>query len=100
VLVTPLHIHHDDDEAWYVLEGRLRFRLGNDEVDAPAGSAVYAPRGTPHTYWNPGPVPARYILVMTENTHRLIEELHSGAARHLETMQAVFRRHNCEILDE
>jgi mannose-6-phosphate isomerase-like protein (cupin superfamily) len=27
--IAPLHVHHGDDEAWYVLEGVLRFRLGD-----------------------------------------------------------------------
>ena len=54
--IAPLHVHHSDDEAWYVLAGELGFRLGNEEVIAGAGSAVLAPRGTPHTYWNAGNV--------------------------------------------
>jgi mannose-6-phosphate isomerase-like protein (cupin superfamily) len=61
--IAPLHIHHADDEAWYVLEGTLGFRLGEEEIEAPAGSAVLARRETPHTYWNarrrPGPLFAR-----------------------------------------
>lgn len=45
-LIAPLHVHHSDDEAWYVLEGRLRFTLGEREVEATAGGAVFAPHGT------------------------------------------------------
>ena len=52
--IAPLHVHHSDDEAWYVLDGELGFRLGAEVVIAAAGSAVVAPRGTPHTYWNAG----------------------------------------------
>jgi mannose-6-phosphate isomerase-like protein (cupin superfamily) len=52
--ITPLHVHHADDEAWYVLEGTLRALVGKDEVEAHAGSGVFVPRGTVHTYWNPG----------------------------------------------
>ena len=40
------------------------FRLGDEEVEAPAGGAVMATRGTVHTYWNPRPEPARYVLFM------------------------------------
>ena len=53
--IAPLHVHHDDDEAWYVLDGALRVRLGDDDVEVTAGGAVLVPRGTPHTYWNPRP---------------------------------------------
>src|SRR5206468_8574315 len=66
-LIAPPHLHRSDDEAWYVLEGLLRVRVGTEEVEARAGSAVFVPRGTPHTYWNPGPAPTRYLLVMTVN---------------------------------
>jgi mannose-6-phosphate isomerase-like protein (cupin superfamily) len=45
-----LHIHRSDDEAWHVLEGSLRFRLPDREVDAPAGTTVFVPAGAPHTY--------------------------------------------------
>ena len=78
--IAPLHVHHADDEAWYVLDGELGFRLGEDEVIAAAGCAVGAPRGTPHTYWNAGESEARYILVMTPKLARLIEALHAPDA--------------------
>lgn len=31
--IAPLHVHHDDDEAWYVLQGRLGFRLGGEQFE-------------------------------------------------------------------
>src|ERR1700756_647309 len=61
-LTAPLHLHRNDDEAWYVLEGALCVRVGKDIVEAQAGSAILVPRGTPHTYWNPASVLLRYLL--------------------------------------
>src|SRR5260221_12787327 len=58
-LIAPLHVHHGDDEAWYVVEGSLRVLAGKDEDEAHAGSGVFVPRGTWQTYWNPGPGQAR-----------------------------------------
>ena len=46
----PLHVHHRDDEAWYVLEGELTFRVAEDTYAAEAGSFLWAPRGLPHTF--------------------------------------------------
>src|SRR2546430_14085092 len=80
-LIAPLHLHHRDDEAWYVLEGTLRLRVGKDEVEAGEGAAVFVPRGTPHTYWNPGPGRVRYLLLMTTNIYRLIQAIHSASER-------------------
>ena len=67
-LIAPSHLHRNDDEAWYVLEGTLRVRVSKEEVEASAGSAVFVPRGTAHTYWNPGPSSTLYLLVMTSKS--------------------------------
>ena len=45
-LIAPRHIHHSDDEAWYVLEGKLRVEMGDGEVELPAGAVVMVPRGS------------------------------------------------------
>jgi mannose-6-phosphate isomerase-like protein (cupin superfamily) len=92
--IAPLHVHHADDEAWYVLEGELGFRLGDEEVVVEAGSAVMAPRGTPHTFWNAGDVEARYLLVMAPRIARLIEAIHAPAA----DIPALFAAHDSELL--
>ena len=46
----PLHIHLTEDEIFYMLEGQVRFRLGDTERKAAAGDTVFAPKGIPHTY--------------------------------------------------
>jgi quercetin dioxygenase-like cupin family protein len=61
----PLHVHASEDEAWYVLEGELRFRLGPDIASAPAGSFVFVPRGTPHCFQNADQQPARILVLFT-----------------------------------
>jgi mannose-6-phosphate isomerase-like protein (cupin superfamily) len=98
-LIAPRHVHRRDDEAWYVLEGTLCVQVGNDEVEARAGSAVFVRRGTPHTYWNPGPGPVRYLLVMPSNIYRLIQEIHAMPERTPSALHAVFEKHDSELLD-
>ena len=46
----PLHIHHREHEAWYVLEGRLTFHVGDAVLIADAGSFAFAPKGVPHAF--------------------------------------------------
>ena len=46
----PLHLHTDEDEAFYLLEGTMRFRCGEEEFDAGPGDFVFVPRGTPHAF--------------------------------------------------
>jgi len=96
--IAPLHLHHHDDEAWYVLEGVLRVKMGESEIEARAGAAVMVPRGTPHTYWNPGPGPLRYLLIMTPNVYGLIQDIHATSERTSAVMQAIFRKHASELL--
>jgi len=96
--IAPRHLHRSDDEAWYVLEGALCVQVGDKDVQAPAGSAVLVPRGTPHTYWNPGPGPARYLLIMTPNIFRLIQGIHTLKERTPATLQQLFRNHDSELL--
>ncbi|MGZ4400942.1 MAG: cupin domain-containing protein, partial [Gaiellaceae bacterium] len=71
--VAPLHVHHADDEAWYVLEGTLGFIRGDERLEARAGSAVLVPRGSEHTFWNAAGARTRYLIVMTPKIAALIE---------------------------
>jgi len=61
----PLHTHANEDEAFYVLEGELRFKLDGELGAAPAGSFVFVPRGTPHCFQNVGDDPARILVMFT-----------------------------------
>ena len=61
----PLHTHANEDESWYVLDGSLRFRLGDERRDAPRGSFVFVPRGVPHCFQNVGETPARILVAFT-----------------------------------
>ncbi len=62
-LVLP-HVHQHEDEYSYVLEGTIGARVGDTEVIAGTGSYVIKPRGLMHTFWNPGPGPARVLEVI------------------------------------
>jgi mannose-6-phosphate isomerase-like protein (cupin superfamily) len=97
-LIAPLHLHHNDDEAWYVLEGTLHLQVGDNEVQAAAGSGVFVPRGTPHTYWNPGPGPARYLLIMTSKIYQLIQAIHAMKERTPAALAEVFAQYDSQLL--
>ncbi|PWW08563.1 hypothetical protein DFQ01_101286, partial [Paenibacillus cellulosilyticus] len=74
--IAPLHLHHHDDEAWYVLHGTLSVRVGDEVVTAKQGEAVIVPHGTPHTFWNPSAETTRYLIIMQGQVHPLIEAIH------------------------
>ena len=93
--IAGLHLHRSDDEAWLVLQGRLGFRVDDEEREVVAGESLLVTRGTPHSYWNPAPQLARYILVMTPRIHQLIEALHAGERTDFAT---IFEEHDSELL--
>ncbi len=72
----PPHIHHREDEAWYVLEGEFEF-LDNDRwIKASAGSFVYAPKGSLHTLKCVGKEPGRLLTLVTPaGFEKFFEEL-------------------------
>jgi quercetin dioxygenase-like cupin family protein len=47
---SPLHLHHNEDEWFYVLEGELTIWVAGQTVVAPAGAFVFGPRDVPHTF--------------------------------------------------
>ncbi len=98
--IAPLHLHRNDDEAWYVLEGTLCVRVGQNIVEAKAGAAVFVARGTPHTYWNPGPGLVRYLLVMTSNIYSLIQDIHAMAERTPLALAELFESHDSELVND
>lgn len=60
---VPQHIHHNEDEAMYVLEGECTVRVGGRTHTLGPGTFALMPRGIVHTFSNPGMVPARVIVI-------------------------------------
>jgi oxalate decarboxylase/phosphoglucose isomerase-like protein (cupin superfamily) len=96
--IALFHLHHNDDEAWYVLEGKLQVRVGTEIVNAAAGSAVLVARGTPHTYRNAGSGSVRYLLIMTPKIYALIQAIHSLRDRSFPALQTVFEKYDSELI--
>jgi quercetin dioxygenase-like cupin family protein len=61
---SPWHLHHNEDESLYVIEGELLFIVGEEQqrISAGPGTYVFGPRGIPHGFRNDGPVPVRLLL--------------------------------------
>lgn len=53
------HQHSREDEAAYVVEGTMTFRVDEDRFEAGPGTLVWLPRGVPHTFANLADAPAR-----------------------------------------
>ena len=58
-----VHVHDDEDDAFYILSGELTFMLGDEEVRAPAGTFVLVPPGVEHGFRNDTSEPVRILNV-------------------------------------
>lgn len=58
----PLHIHRNEDESFFVLDGRFEIVVGERVVEALPGDFTYVPRGTPHRFTNVSEEPARILI--------------------------------------
>ncbi|HEV2769875.1 MAG TPA: quercetin 2,3-dioxygenase [Solirubrobacteraceae bacterium] len=61
---APLHVHHNEDEGFFVLEGSVTIYVGDERVDARAGDFAWGPRDVPHRY-KVGPDGCRMLFVCT-----------------------------------
>lgn len=60
---SPYHMHHNEDEAFYVLDGHVRFVFGGQWLNAGPGTWVYGPREIPHGFKVVGSQSARMLLM-------------------------------------
>lgn len=63
--VPPPHSHSNNEELVYVLEGTLRYRVGNEVRDLTAGDSMHTPRGVVHAFSNPSDSVARALIVLS-----------------------------------
>ena len=61
-LGSPWHVHPEEDEWFYVLDGNFTFYVGDMRLDLTAGGFAFGPKGVPHTFIGAGPGPARALV--------------------------------------
>lgn len=96
-LAAPLHRHHREDEYSYVLRGRLGALLGDQVVEAPAGTWVFKPRHQWHTFWAAGDEPCEIIELISPGG---FEEYFREVARtwgDLEAFAAINRKYELDM---
>lgn len=105
---TPRHVHHTEDEAFYVLEGAMRGYCGDQAWRATAGSFIWLPRGIPHGYAVEGDEPLRTLAMsLPAGFERFVTEageparertLPPPAAPDVEKLTATAAKYGQEIL--
>lgn len=97
----PLHVHHSDDEAFYVVSGGMRVSCGDDTWDAAAGSFVFLPRELPHAFAVLGDEPLRLLqLTWPAGFERFAAEVSTAPSGPPDfgLLAAAAARHGYEIL--
>lgn len=87
----PLHIHDDLDDTWYILDGQMVVRCGDEELVVGAGHWVSMPRGVPHTFRVVSEEAARILLVHDNASFRdLIRAVSRPATTRVVPTQPLF----------
>lgn len=96
--LSPLHVHHDEDEGFYLLGGEVTVFMPGESVTLRAGDFLLAPRGIPHTY-EVGDEGARWLVATTPASfERFVVEVAALDDADPATLAAVAARHGIEIL--
>jgi mannose-6-phosphate isomerase-like protein (cupin superfamily) len=73
--MPPAHRHVGNDEAYFVLDGAVEFRVGDEVLEGSSGTFVLVPAGEVHTFGNTGLEPARLLILHAPALDRYFEEL-------------------------
>ena len=72
---TPIHVHANDDETVYIIEGEMTAVINGKPRRVTTGESAFLPRGVPHQLVNTSGNPSRYILIGTPALfERFLEE--------------------------
>ncbi len=109
---TPLHVHHNEDEAFWILEGSLTFEVGDKTIKAESGSFLFGPKDVPHRY-RVDKGPARLLFILSPSGfEELVRDTSEPAPSptlppasdtlpdpaEMEQMAAIVQKYGCEIL--
>jgi mannose-6-phosphate isomerase-like protein (cupin superfamily)/ketosteroid isomerase-like protein len=105
----PLHVHHREDEGFWILEGDVTFEVADTTIEATAGDFVFGPRGVPHRY-TVGAGGCRMLYIMTPGGfENMVREMSVPADSRTvpppssdepdwDHVAAVAKAHACELL--
>lgn len=106
---VPLHVHHREDEAFWILEGSVTVHVGDAVIEASAGDYAFGPRDIPHRY-TAGPEGCRMLFIRTPGGfENLVREMSQPAAARtlpppsdealdFERIAAIAKANGCELL--
>ena len=105
---APWHVHHREDEAFYILDGDVTIQIGDTTIECHAGDYAFGPRDIPHRF-TVGPNGCRMLFILTPGGfEKLVREMGEPAGARtlppgqfepdLEHVAAVAQAYGCELL--
>jgi len=73
---APLHVHHEIDDSFYLVSGRIAVRCGDDTLVAEPGDYVSQPKGVPHTFFVLDDKPA--VILQTHDGESFLNFIKQG----------------------
>ncbi len=108
---SQLHVHHTEDEGFWILEGDVTLEIGDSTIQAHAGDYAFGPRDIPHRY-TVGETGCRMLFILTPGGFEgLVREMSEPAAGRtlppplneqpdMDQVAAIAARYGCELLDD
>ena len=106
---APLHVHHREDEAFWVLDGDVTLYVGEQTIEAGAGDYAFGPRDIPHRY-TVGEAGCRMLFICTPGGFEgLVKEMSEPAPQRtlppraeqppdLDWVRAIANKYGCDVL--
>ena len=98
----PLHVHYDQDEWWYILQGKFMIKVGDQVYDVQAGDSVFGPRKVPHCFAKVGEGEAKMLMLFSPagKMEAFFTAMSKGATKGMTSEQnAQFRKdHGFEVV--
>jgi quercetin dioxygenase-like cupin family protein len=98
----PLHVHHREDEAFYVLEGEFEVQCGENKIRAVPGSFIFAPREIPHTIRNIHSGSSKVLVIVTpagiEKFFEELSELAKQGPPDIKKVKEIAQRYEIELM--
>ena len=111
---APLHVHHNEDEGFWILEGGATFEVGGQTIEAGVGDYLLGPRDIPHRF-STGPEGCRMLFIFTpggfEELLRVVSrpaesrslpprgEGTTPSEEQMGAIEAAIQAHGCELLE-
>jgi len=107
---APLHVHHREDEGFWILEGEVTLYVGDETIEAKSGDFAWGPRDIPHRY-TVGPNGCRMLFLLTPGGfENLVRDMSTPAETRtvppatdeepdMEMVVTVAERYGCELVE-